>query len=351
MCSSFFLSLILFCICLLISSKYLNDLVTEEVLPNGSRYGFGYDSNGNVVSVTQSTIEGEENSNQKVYKYGEVVALNSNNNHIEYTYDEKRRVTKVNLDDEEDYIRVSYDEITNSDYILEELKEIITYKFGDVCNIYDWKGRLIAVDSNCHRLEYRFENELLSQVYDNILGDKVEYRYDDYERVLSIVHTTSNNNLLCGETNTYTSYGLLSSKTLFGNSNNLNFNQTYRYQYSNDSKMNLSFISLNNEILFNLKYDVNGRNKGKKVYVGETKVLDEEISYLKLGDHTTLIPSSIKKAIKNGIITSKTHSKATYIGVLIACDLYSPTHLANFFNIFSSYPYKLIQLNIFYNLY
>ena len=43
-----------------------------------------------------------------------------------------------------------------------------------------------------------------------------------------------------------------------------------------------------------MKYDVNGRNKGKKVYVGETKVLDEEISYLKLGDHTTLIPSSIK---------------------------------------------------------
>lgn len=68
--------------------------VREEVLPNGSKFAYGRDYDDTVTAILQSTAEGEENSTQKVYRYGEVVELKSGNNHVKYTYIYLRRVKK-----------------------------------------------------------------------------------------------------------------------------------------------------------------------------------------------------------------------------------------------------------------
>lgn len=41
------------------------------------------------------------------------------------------------------------------------------------------------------------------------------------------------------------------------------------------------------------KYDILKRNKGKEVLVGNTKISEEVVTYLKVGDHTTNMPASV----------------------------------------------------------
>ena len=50
-----------------------------------------------VTAISQSTEEGEENSTQKVYRYGEVVELRSGNNNVKYEYDYKRNLNRLIL--------------------------------------------------------------------------------------------------------------------------------------------------------------------------------------------------------------------------------------------------------------
>ena len=45
-----------------------------------------------VTAIPQSTEDGEENSMQKVYRYGEVVELKSGSNNVKYAYNHKRKL-------------------------------------------------------------------------------------------------------------------------------------------------------------------------------------------------------------------------------------------------------------------
>ena len=68
-----------------------------EVLPNGSKVSYGQDEEERVTGITQSTEEGEGNSNSTSYTYGEVTEVRSGNNVVEYEYDYKRRLTSVKV--------------------------------------------------------------------------------------------------------------------------------------------------------------------------------------------------------------------------------------------------------------
>ena len=72
-------------------------VVRETVLPNGSKFAYGHDADDTVTSITQSTEDGEENSTQKIYKYGQVVEVKSDNTTVGYEYDDKRRLSEVKL--------------------------------------------------------------------------------------------------------------------------------------------------------------------------------------------------------------------------------------------------------------
>lgn len=55
------------------------NIVRTQKLPNGSKFAYGHDESDAVTSITQSTEEGEENSNSTSHTYGEVTEMRSGN--------------------------------------------------------------------------------------------------------------------------------------------------------------------------------------------------------------------------------------------------------------------------------
>ena len=68
---------------------------------------------------------------------------------------------------------------------------------------------------------------------------------------------------------------------------------TYDYTYSDDSRRELESITVSGET-FKPKKDFLGRNVGKEVYNGTNMVARSKINYVKYGDHTTNLPSTIQ---------------------------------------------------------
>ena len=54
-------------------------VVWETLLPNGSKFAYGRDADDTVTAISQSTEDGEENSTQKIYKYGQIIEVKSDN--------------------------------------------------------------------------------------------------------------------------------------------------------------------------------------------------------------------------------------------------------------------------------
>ena len=91
------------------------NLIRNEELPNGSKIGYGYGEEDEVTSFTQSTEEGEENSNQKIYRDGEVIEVRSGDTVVKYSYDYKRRIKNIYVNGETPYESIEYtDDTTES---------------------------------------------------------------------------------------------------------------------------------------------------------------------------------------------------------------------------------------------
>lgn len=100
------------------------NIVREESLPNGSKFAYGRDCDDTVTAISQSTENGEENSTQKVYRFGALVELKSCNNKVRYTYDYNRKLKSVKLNGIENYVQYSYVESKDSTGAI--IKETVT---------------------------------------------------------------------------------------------------------------------------------------------------------------------------------------------------------------------------------
>ena len=62
------------------------NLIKEYKMPNNSVIACGYDNDNNLSSITLSDEDLEENSNQKIYKNGQVVELNCQTSNVLYIF-------------------------------------------------------------------------------------------------------------------------------------------------------------------------------------------------------------------------------------------------------------------------
>ena len=258
--------------------------VRTEKLPNGSKFSYGRSSDGTVTAITHSTDEGEENSTQKHYTRGLLTELRSGNNVVNYSYDHKRRVTAVQLNNQENYVEYSYSG-DNTD----SATTIATMKDGTVHKAEKDKAgnvKQIACGTESVKNTYNSDN-LLKTCVDSVSGTTT-YAYDNEGRLVSVDSPSVD------EAYVYDNYGKLTSKTVD--------NKTYAYTYSTDSTKKLESITVNG-ITVAPKTDVNGRHAGKAISVGNTKIDEEYITYLKFGDHATNMPSTVRH--KDNIIKYK----------------------------------------------
>lgn len=98
-------------------------------------------------------------------------------------------------------------------------------------------------------------------------------------------------NYFCGteytETHAYDVYGSVSHVTLGGG-----VSRTYTYAYKSNAARELESIT-SDGYQYMPQTDKLGRNAGREVVSGTTKIAGEYIYYRKVGDHATKMPSAV----------------------------------------------------------
>ena len=282
------------------------NIVRTEVLPNGSKVSYGHDIVDRVTGITQSTEEGEENSNQTRYTCGEVTEVRSGNNVVEYEYDYKRRLTSVKLNETANYVKYSYTEKTTDTVngvskTVDKVTATYAPREGTSSEVFvtskDLRGNLLKTSYNgSTQTEYTYTtDDKLESVIDRGSGRKTTYTYDALDRVTKKSETKiSDSAQVYQETYTYGNDGTLASKEISGT-----VTQTYAYTYKNNSTQVLDYFTVGS-LRVSSKTDCLGRNTGKEIAVSGTKLYEEIISYRKVGDHATQMPSTIRYGDKAG---------------------------------------------------
>ena len=284
---------------------YLGNAVANETLANGSKLGYGRDADDSVTSITQSTADGEENSTQKIYENDLVKKVISGNVEVEYNYTEKNKISSVKLNGVDNYIKYEYnDNITDE----ESGKTISTVKTtyngsADYETVTDYLGNVIKTVYNGEvqtQNEYTPSGNLVSAV-DNVVGKTETYTYDSFDRKTgySAVKPSKNQTLLT-EDYEYDEYGRLTKKREV-----CAFSNSYAYAYKDKFDAELTTI-YTGALTIKPKKDALKRNTGKEIFLtydgGNTsKIYEEQITYRKVGDHATNMPSTIRYGeSKNG---------------------------------------------------
>ena len=287
------------------------DRIRSQLLPNGSRFAYGYDESGNVTSVTQSTEEGEANTNDKVYSVGCVTKLSSGNNEIYYEYDKKRRPTKITVNGvEETYTYNDDTTLTLPDNTTYSgIKTKLVGKYG-ATKFYsyfkDGRPLLITQDNYPAQTYYYNSDKSIDRIVDSIANTETEYTYNDL-KFLSALTVKKNNSVIFKEEYFYNDFGDLSTKRIsFGDS----FYYDYVHYYKSNAARDLEYISLPNGLKSYPRKDVFGRNVGKELRTNSgDRLYGEYMTYRKVGDHATNMPSSIYYANGSAI---KDNLKYTY---------------------------------------
>ena len=269
--------------------------VREITLPNGTKLAYGYDSYGNVTSISQSTLDGIENSTDRTYSAGKIVELRSGNNKVNYTYDGKQRVREVNVNGSLAAYH-TYNEIASLTVPKGEStitysnvdKENVTRGFSSYTSYKGKDGKLLKEEVGGCDLNYEYDdNDNVTKVDDTFHIRTDSYEYDDNNRL-------TNYSRYYIETENYTENITYDS---FGNVNTISNseNQAYSYTYKDDSTRQLEKTQIFGYGIYP-RTDCNGRNIGKEILCEGSPCHAEKIDYLKVGDHTTNFPSRITYA-------------------------------------------------------
>ena len=273
------------------------NIVNSVKYSNGSKLAYGRNSYNNMVtSVTQSTDDGEENSTRIIYERNLPVQVKSDKTVIDYTYDFSRRKTKVEVNGAEQ-CNYTYKDYTynNNQNKCTFSEQTTTLKDGNVSTTFlssktgvldETSGRILVTESSKingveqFKKTYDVDGQLKTSV-DYITNLTSNFTYDKYGNISNIVSAKVN------ETYAYNQFSEIISKTVTGA-----VNHTYIFGYKQNPAHSLDYIGFG-DYKFKPLSDVNGRNTGKEIYSSATKVAGEYISYRKVGDHATNMPSTI----------------------------------------------------------
>ncbi len=271
-------------------------VVRETVLPNGSKFAYGHDADDTVTSITQSTEDGEENSTQKIYRYGEVVELNSGNNTVKYEYDGKRRTTKVFLNDDKNaYFENSYTDTTLNGVAVEKCESKNANKAITV-SYTDKLGNLRRVEQSDGKvLQYDYEHGKIKTIKDKSGSTIESVAYDELDRQTS--HTFNGN----VHTTEYNDYDQTAKEAVkFGGS--IEDKLEYAYSYKENAARTLAGLTVG-AFAESYEQDKNGRSvKITQTLGGQTYT--KRFGYYKQGDHATNRVNTIYYS-KNGVSDGK----------------------------------------------
>ena len=264
--------------------------VAAETAPNGSMFAYGRDLTDAVTSISQSTAEGEENATETRYTCGLPTKLKSGNKFVDYTYDAKRRLTKVGLNGNAEYLTYAYEEDVTEDGILSDKTVVTNAKDETFTSFTDKRGnvRKILYGSAPQVTSTYDAKNRLTQTIDAASGTTT-YEYDGLDRPTAVKRGG-----IAAETFTYDDWGKLATRNL---SNGVS--HAYAYSYRDDVARTLSEIGIKG-LTIRPKQDVNGRASEKTISDTTGVLSGEYYYYAKYGDHATNRISTIRYGNRKG---------------------------------------------------
>ena len=271
------------------------NIVNSVKYANGSRFAYGRNPhNFEILSVTQSTEDGEANVTEIIRSRGLPVEVKSGNTVIGYEYDCKGRKIKVEINGAEqvaysytgysvDGSAITYGTATQTladGTVIETSRTGVEDSKDKVKVTESVKANGVAIFSTLYNAK-----GLAEKITDGVSGETA-YTYDSYKYVTKAVLTKDSAAVLT-EDYTYNAYGELSQKTISGE-----VSQVYTYAYKTNAARDLEYVGYDTYKFYPLT-DVNGRNKGREIFNGENKIAAEYITYRKVGDHATNMPASV----------------------------------------------------------
>jgi len=281
------------------------NVINSVKYADGSKLAYGRDPfNDTVTSVTSSTADGEKNACNLTYNRGKLVKAENSNTVIEYGYDFAGRKNRVTLNgavqSTTSYGKYSRDEATETcDY--GEVKKVYKLDGKDLKVV---KSRIGNIDEDTSRMHVHetltigsdkqwekcidSNGRLQSLMLKTPSGDRrSDYSYDKYDNLTQVTMALGGVTLNT-ESLVYNDRAELVQKTFTAS----NLTQTYTYEYKDTLARSLDNISIGG-YKFKPLNDVNGRDKGKEIYSGTTKIAAEYISYRQEGDRATGMPSAV----------------------------------------------------------
>ena len=277
---------------------YNGNKVVGEKLPNESVFAIEKDDEGNVLAISNTADDSEENSTSKVYKYGNLVEVRSGNNVINYEYDGKGRKTKVLLNGVA-IKTIVYADNVEIDGVVRDKITITDGQNNVTEEIYDKEGKLLKTTKGENSVTYTYNanGDIIAE------NDSLSYSknyYYDYENRYTNYYYGNNG----GQSYSRDSYGRINKKTVAFN-NAMTGGAVYNYTYAEDARNIVSQMTVNSLTekyntdglgrLFSVKQDL-GMNHFTKRY-----------KFLKRGDHATNLINT--EYFRNGSLSSE---KTTY---------------------------------------
>ena len=273
------------------------NMVESQTLPNGAKFAYGRDIDDRVTAITQSTEEGEENSNQTHYTKGLVTELRSGNNVVKYEYDYKRRLTAIHLNDKPDYITYTYTE-DSLDNVPVDVTEAENNNDETFTTYKDKFGNIIQFNYNgTPEVSFTYDKNKLMAVTDEVSDEEITNTYDGLDRITAF-EIKQNNISKIKENYIFNSDGILENRAISGA-----VSHNYAYEYKPNLAKDLdktkftrggaSFYTVYNK-------DCLGRASERLIQVGGNNITGEYYCFRKIGDHATNQISTIRYGNKAG---------------------------------------------------
>ncbi len=271
-----------------------------------------------ITSVTASDANGEANTTDVFYNCGLPVEIKSGSTVISNTYDYTRRKIFASVNNS-DYAEYSYKDYTyaaaTGKYVFGE-KQTSLIDGEIICTVTQSdtgvdtadgviRTQTVSVDGTKLSGKKYNAKQQLESVESNCIGSADKYNasfvYDGYGNLTSAA-TLKNSSAQVTESYTYESLNRLKYKNIKGT-----VSQLYTYFYDNTAAQKLVQINYT-RFKFKPLMDVNGRNTGREILNLSKKISCEYISYRKVGDHATNMPSTVWFGDRNGIKESIKYS-------------------------------------------
>jgi YD repeat-containing protein len=144
------------------------------------------------------------------------------------------------------------------------------------------------------------------KTYFSALGNRCrvflsELTYDDNGKITTVVAPDHSESFVYDDKN------VLTSKTVDAT--------TYEFTYKATADKALDSISVDGNTV-KPNTDALGRNTGKTIEIGENKIAEEKISYVKFGDHATSLPSNVRFAT-NGVFNESIQYRYDSMGNIV----------------------------------